>query len=197
VFGHSAITPCLGGGVRVPELHISDCARGCNHRDQSWPMLHAIDVTANTFFERLYLVPGLREIALWVNCLFACTIPTVQPTTIARFLCNFFLRMAPHFFGNDDSQSNLAKSRYPPWGDIFECCFKAQSSKLESLFSLKKWKRDLRALSFKLSKMSPQMWDWLYQVLVCDHPLLSSPVSTTLENLLRILGAELWRYLRF
>jgi len=45
----------------------------------------------------------------------------------------------------------------PTWGDIFECCFKAQSSKLERLFPLKRDKRDLRALSFELSKMSPQV----------------------------------------
>jgi len=45
----------------------------------------------------------------------------------------------------------------PTWGDIFECCFKAQSSKLGSLFSLKRGKRDLRAVSFELSKMSPQV----------------------------------------
>jgi len=45
----------------------------------------------------------------------------------------------------------------PTWGDIFECCFKAQSSKLERLFSLKRGKRDVRALSFELSKMSPQV----------------------------------------
>ena len=42
----------------------------------------------------------------------------------------------------------------PQTGDIFECCFKAQSSKLERLFSLKRGKRDIRALSFELSKMS-------------------------------------------
>jgi len=45
----------------------------------------------------------------------------------------------------------------PTWGDIFESCFKAQSSKLERLFSLKRGKRDVRALSFELSKMSPQV----------------------------------------
>jgi len=43
----------------------------------------------------------------------------------------------------------------PTWGDIFECYFKAQSSKLERLFSLKRDKRNVRALSFELSKMSP------------------------------------------
>jgi len=45
----------------------------------------------------------------------------------------------------------------PIWGAIFKCCFKAQSSKLKSLFSLKRGKRDVRALSFELSKMSPQV----------------------------------------
>ena len=43
------------------------------------------------------------------------------------------------------------------WGDILECCFKAQSSKLERLFSSKRGKRDVRALSFELSKMTPQV----------------------------------------
>jgi len=45
----------------------------------------------------------------------------------------------------------------PTWGDIFESYFKVQSSKLERLFSLKRGKRDVRALSFELSKMSPQV----------------------------------------
>ena len=40
---------------------------------------------------------------------------------------------------------------------MFECCLKAQNSKLERLFSLKRGKRDVRALSFELSKMSPQV----------------------------------------
>jgi len=43
------------------------------------------------------------------------------------------------------------------WVDIFECCFKAQSSKLVCLFSQKRDKRDVRALSFELLKMSPQV----------------------------------------
>ena len=45
----------------------------------------------------------------------------------------------------------------PTWGDIFECCFKAQSSKLKCVFSLKRGKRDVRSLSFELSKMSSQV----------------------------------------
>jgi len=40
-----------------------DCARGFNNRAQMCALLSAIDVTARTLFERLYLVPGLREIA--------------------------------------------------------------------------------------------------------------------------------------
>jgi len=45
----------------------------------------------------------------------------------------------------------------PTLGNIFEWCFKAQSSKFERLFSLKRGKRDVRALSFELSKMSPRV----------------------------------------
>jgi len=49
-------------------------------------------------------------------------------------------------YAGNYSQSHL--------GDIFE---KAQSSKLNRLFSLKRGKRDIRALSFELSKMTPQV----------------------------------------
>ena len=45
----------------------------------------------------------------------------------------------------------------PTWGDITECCHKAQSSKLEHHFSLKRGKRDVRALSLEPSKMTPQV----------------------------------------
>ena len=148
MFGHSAITPFLGGmknhkiqvnkkydvfysphifrsagsgGVqrdspdfrahtRVLGLPIRDCARGFNNRGQSRPIMSAIDMTAKTFFESLYLVLGLHKIAPWVNSPYAPTTPTVHTTTISRFLCNFFPRMAPHFFGHHDSSSNLAKS---------------------------------------------------------------------------------------
>ena len=51
----------------------------------------------------------------------------------------------------------------PTWGDIFERCFKAQSSKLERLFSLNRGKRDVRALSFELSKMTPQVGLAVYE----------------------------------
>jgi len=99
--------------TRVPGLPIRDCARGCTNRGQSRPIMSAIDVTAKTVFERLYLVLGLCIIAPWVNCPCAPTTPTVHCTTISQFPCNFFPRMAPHFFDHHDSPSNLAKSRYP------------------------------------------------------------------------------------
>ena len=40
---------------------------------------------------------------------------------------------------------------------IFESSFKDQSTKVESLFSLKRVKRDIRALIFELSKMTPKV----------------------------------------
>ena len=48
---------------RVPGLPIRDNARGCNNRAQMCAQLSAIDVTANTVFERLYLVLEMRKIA--------------------------------------------------------------------------------------------------------------------------------------
>jgi len=102
-----------GDTPRVQGVPIRDCATGCTNRGQSWSMMSAIDVTAKIFFERLYLVIGLRKIAPWVNCPYARTAPTVHSTTISRFPYNFFPRMAPHFLGHHDSPSNLEKSRYP------------------------------------------------------------------------------------
>jgi len=52
-------------------------------------------------------------------------------------LVSLFLSSYIHMY----SQSHL--------GDIFECCFKAQSSKLEGIFCHVSVKRDVRALSFK------------------------------------------------
>jgi len=56
----------------------------------------------------------------------------------------------PHFWmSHPDTKGHITAN--PTWGDIFECCFKAQSSKLERLFSLRRGKRDfeLGALSFR------------------------------------------------
>jgi len=89
-----------------------ECARGCTNRGQSQPIMSTIDVTANTFFESLYLVLGLGTFGFWVNCPCTPTTPTVHATTISRFPCKFFPQMAPHFFDRHDLPS-LAKSRYP------------------------------------------------------------------------------------
>jgi len=83
---------------RVPGLPIRDCTRGCNNCGPTQPKLSAIDVTGNTFFERLHLVLGFRKFAPWVNCPYAPTTPTIHCTTISRFLCNFFPRMTPQSF---------------------------------------------------------------------------------------------------
>ena len=48
--------------TRVPGLPIRDCTRDCNNRAQMCLQLSTIDVTAKTFFERLYLVLGLCKI---------------------------------------------------------------------------------------------------------------------------------------
>jgi len=50
--------------LKVPGLPIRDCAERCKSSVQMCTMVSATDVTAKTFFERLYLVLGLRKIAL-------------------------------------------------------------------------------------------------------------------------------------
>ena len=112
---HQVIWPSPGTlpGTRVPELPIRDCKRSCNNRAQMRAQLSAIDVTAKTFFERLYLVLGLCKIELCVSCPCALTTPTIHYYTISRFLCNFFPEWPLIFFVHD-SPSNLAESRYPP-----------------------------------------------------------------------------------
>ena len=120
--------------MRVQGLPIRDCARGCINRGYMWLQLSAIDVTAKTFLaqdltngsrcdskdvtaktylERLYLALGLRKPATQVNSPYAPTTPTIHCTTISRFLCKCFPRMAPQFFCHHDSPSNMAESRYP------------------------------------------------------------------------------------
>jgi len=49
--------------TRVQGLPIRDCARGCINPGYMWLQLSAMYVTEKTFFERLYLVLGLRQIA--------------------------------------------------------------------------------------------------------------------------------------
>jgi len=51
-----------------------------------------------------------------------------------------------------DPSSHLSGTADPTWGDIFESCLKAQSSKLEPLFCHVLVRRYVRALSFELWK---------------------------------------------
>jgi len=97
--------------LRVPGLPIRDCARGCNNCVHTRSQMCAIDMTEKILFERLYLVPGMSTFGPSVKCPCAPTTLTVHTTTISRFLCNVFPRMAPHFFGHHDSPSNLAESQ--------------------------------------------------------------------------------------
>jgi len=94
-------------------LPIRDCAGSFNNLGPRWPKLSAIDLTAKTCFECLYLISRLMPIfARFENALGAHT-PTSHSTTISRFLCNFLSRVAPLFCGQHDSPSNLAESQYP------------------------------------------------------------------------------------
>ena len=116
VLDDSLLTPfptLFHGAARVPGLPIRDCTRGYNNRGQSRPMISAIEVTAKTFFERLYLLLGLREIALPMHP----TTPT--PTTIfsiffAIFFCEWpliFLVITIHEYCGQVSIRNCSFSR--------------------------------------------------------------------------------------
>jgi len=93
---------------RVPGLSIRDCAGSSNNLAQMRPKLSAIDMTGKTFFERLYLVLGLRKFAPGVNRPYAPTTPTNHCTPISRFLWNFFPPNGPSIFFQHNSPSNLA-----------------------------------------------------------------------------------------
>jgi len=62
-YGKKGMVILMPVAGRVPGLTIRDCAKVYNNRGQSRPMMSTIDVTLKTFFERLYLVLGLRKIA--------------------------------------------------------------------------------------------------------------------------------------
>jgi len=62
------------------------------------PNLSAIDMTAKTFFERFYLVPGLGTFGLGVNCPCDPTPPPFSRQIFLDFREIVFPRMAPHFF---------------------------------------------------------------------------------------------------
>jgi len=81
----------------VPGLPIRGCARDCNNREHSRTQLSATHVTGKTFYERLYLVLGLRKIVTWVNCPYASTIPTIQRKFLLDF-CSIFYPEWPLIF---------------------------------------------------------------------------------------------------
>ena len=73
----------------------------------------AIDVTAQTFFERLYLVLGLAPIGALSQLSVCSHTPTVYSVANSQFPCNFFPKWPLIFFGQHNSPSNLAESRCP------------------------------------------------------------------------------------
>jgi len=64
-------------GVQIFWTPSDNRAGSCNNRGPTWLKL-AIVVTAKTFFERLYLIPGMGTFGPRVNCPYAPTTPTVQ-----------------------------------------------------------------------------------------------------------------------
>jgi len=116
----STIIPSLiFHGTMLLGLPIRDCAIGCSNRAQLCPQLSAIDVTAKTFFERLYLDLGLCEIVTWVNCPLCTHNSDHSHYNYFSISLQFFPRMAPHFFFHHDSPSNLAESQYPPRNGLY------------------------------------------------------------------------------
>jgi len=100
------------GKSRVPGLPIRNCADISNNLVQRGAEVSAIDVTENIIFERLYLVPGLRNIALFITMPSA---PTFTPLDLQLFLDfrAIFFPWPLNLFFQHDSPSNLAESRYP------------------------------------------------------------------------------------
>ena len=82
---------------RVPGLPIRDYAGSCDSSVHGHTTVRAIDVTAKTFFERLYLVPGLSPFEPRVKCLCA---PTPPPFAKQLFLdfCELFFPECPPIF---------------------------------------------------------------------------------------------------
>ena len=87
--------------ARLPGLPIRDCARSCNSSTPRCTKVSAIDMTAKTFFERLYLVLWLVLICALSQLSVCSHTPTVHATTISRFPCKFFPRIQTRQFHSE------------------------------------------------------------------------------------------------
>ena len=74
---------------RVPGLPIRDCAGGCKSSEHKLTTMSAIHVTAKTFFECLYLVPGLSPFEPRVKCPCAPTSPPFAEQLFLDFYESF------------------------------------------------------------------------------------------------------------
>jgi len=101
--------------TRVPGLPIRDCARGCNNCVHTRAQMSAIDVTKKILFERLYLVPGMRTFAPWVNCPYA-QLRLFTPQLFLDFCAIFFPEWPLNFWVIPIHQ---VISRYPPPNPVF------------------------------------------------------------------------------
>jgi len=103
--------------VRVPELPIRDCAGSFNSCVPRRSKVSAMDVTAKTIFESLYLVLGLAPICA-LSQLSECSHTPPTPGQLFLDFCAIFFPAWPLIFCQHDSPSNLADSRYPHPGTI-------------------------------------------------------------------------------
>ena len=96
MFNVTTCTRMHSHATRVPGLPIRDCAGSSKNLAQMCPKLSAIDMTGKTFFERLYLVPGLGTFGPGVNCPCAPTPPHFN----WQLFLDFYEWMAHHFFSS-------------------------------------------------------------------------------------------------
>jgi len=130
---------------------------------------------------------GFRTKPIWApSQLFVCShTPTVHPTTISGFLCNFSPRTAPQFFCQHDSPSNLAESRYPRHNaesrlSSCNCKSRVATASYDSLAMLIDFIYESRDLRTQLAFMKLL---WIYKNLSKVSSLASShsPYNTELD----------------
>jgi len=115
--------------TKLPGLPIRDYAGGQNNCVPRRLKMSAIDVTAKEFFERLYLVPRLRQFALIVTMPSASTPPLLTRRLFLDF-SSFFPRVTPQIFCQHDSPSNsgaasisfLVPARWWGWECYAQLC---------------------------------------------------------------------------